>query len=341
MTSEFYRWSAVDPEGAVEFLLQHPESASDAFADVWNTVFHELDEIDPARTLELLDSYKLPPGVREEAKAHLIFRMTESDPAAAVAEARKESDPELRARILSRALTELAKRDPRAAATEALRETEPDLRKRMLREVLGRWADTDPARLHAWAEALDQGVREELQDELTLAKLATDKVPFDEAMASVGSLDGETSESVREAIAVRAANRARNDPLAAAEWARALPSEEARGAAMQAVIASWVVFEPAGATEWASRLDASDKGLNESASRALGSHFLQVQKADKAAPWIARIQSPEKRAEIVQAAFAHQRNSFQMEKLVRGLESAGVPRAELNAYRKICNLPPK
>ncbi len=341
MTSEFYRWSAVDPDGAVAFLLQHPESASEDFADVWKTVFQEINKSDPSRAVELLDSDKLPPGVRDESKANLISSMAESDPTAAVAEARMESEPELRARLLSHALTALAKRDPQAAATEALGETDPELRQRILRETLWRWADTDPARLQTWAESLDRSPRDDLQDELALAKLATTKVPFEEAMESLRSLDGEMSDSAREALVVRAAVRARNDPLAAAEWARALPSDAMREAAVPAVVASWIAFDPAGANAWASGLDTSDTGLGASVSTAVGSHYLQVRMADKAAPWIARIPDPAKRAEMIQAAFPYGGNQSEMAQLVTGLEAAGLPQAELNAYRKLYSLPPK
>jgi hypothetical protein len=163
---------------------------------------------------------------------------------------------------------QLARTDP-AAATSYVDSIAPELRPTWISSVAAGYAQHDSGAAAAWVAQY----RGEPGYDAAVTAVAGAAAQGDPVMAArlFDSIDVAQAPDAAQTANRIASAWAQKDPGAAASWATALASDDARGSAIAAVAATWAPRDAAGARTWALGLPASatrDQALTQVLSAA-------------------------------------------------------------------------
>ncbi|HWN37105.1 MAG TPA: hypothetical protein VNP02_01320, partial [Gammaproteobacteria bacterium] len=169
---------------------------------------------------------------------------------------------------LGQAAMQLARTDP-AAAAAYVNTVAPELRATWISSVATGYAQHDARAAATWVKQY----RGEPGYDAAVAAVAGTAAQGDPVMAArlFDSIDVAQAPDAPQAATQIASAWAQKDPGAAASWAAALASDDARASAVSAVAANWAPRDAAGARSWALGLPASatrDQALTQVLSTA-------------------------------------------------------------------------
>lgn len=260
--------------------------------DTAQSVIRGLFNVDPAAAEQYY--LALPETQRgTQVLQNLMWSYSSRDADKAFDFARSLDNPQEQAVALSGLFSNWSREDPEAAAAGWADLPAGQSRLDALGSIANNWAESDPESAVKWAEGLsgDERVR-------ALAAVLPSLAQDDPVSASrrLASLIASPPEGMVGNLSNSAGDLARrwagDDPAGAADWAAALPDDQARDAGLKAVAQAWSSYDAIATAEWLGTLEAGS-----SRDAAIEPLVQQVRQTDPAIAfsWAASISDPEQR----------------------------------------------
>lgn len=268
------RWLELDPAAAYDWVKARPEK--NRRSDLLREFFHSLGLKDPATALTYLGKHGNDPSGGTDYTYSVFEAWSSADPLAATEAAFALANKESRGSALQNALSRLAKKDPQVALQRIASLPDESERQNYRRVALRAWAEEDPEAARAHAETLTEGaernealgliMRGTAVKDPALAAQLIERIPpgrersnvlsdivrelgYKEPAAMVPFILAMTPTEQRNSMHQVINSLARQDPLAALDFAGKLSSLEARSSAMRMAIQQWTQTDPKAAVE--------------------------------------------------------------------------------------------
>lgn len=235
------KWSEVDPVAAAKFL-DESNARDREFYMARMSIAKNWAAADPAAALAWAQAQKDPQDQRI-AMSGVIGGWWENDPRAAedyVAAHLETLGPG----SVMRLTTLLYEQDPQRAREWASRLSTPEARRSADSYIAMQMAESDPKAATEWAATLPEDVRSR-----TLGSAMTRWARSDPQKAAewINTLNGTVRD---EAVTIFSSTIARDDPAAALTWAVSVSDQKSRNETVTRIVGSWLRRNPADAKTW-------------------------------------------------------------------------------------------
>lgn len=241
LSSAVSKWSEVDPAAAAKFLDETP-NRDRAFYGARISIAQNWAASDPAAAMAWAQAQKEPQDQRISMSG-VISGWWENDPRAAEEYVASHFDSAGLSAVMG-IMSQLFDHDPQRAKEWASRLPTPEARRSADSFIVMRMADSDPKAASEWAASLPEEVRSR-----TLGGAISKWARNDPQGAAqwINTLSGGVRD---EAVAVFSSTISGADPAAALNWAVTVSNQKTRSETVERIVTSWLRRSPADAKSW-------------------------------------------------------------------------------------------